>query len=187
MNYLLVAALIILVVLLTTNREGFQEAFGLSGYTKHIGSVKLDDPRPDLSKYKEIEADIDNDMMQDFVLMANKEITKRTGICNYIIETTSVKAFRGEENNIYECMFMTVKSSGFAFGFSVVASFEVKNKNVRIVSLRTQPLDVQLNGDITPFVEGSSGKEFLKYEIVKEVAVPSRGELDSAKNKLQSL
>lgn len=185
MNYLLVAALIILVVLLTTNSEGFQEAFGLSGYTKHVESVKLDDPRPDLSKYAEIEADIDNDMMQDFVLMANKEITKRTGICNYIIETTSVKAYRGEDNDIYECMFMTVKNNGFAFGFSVVASFEVKNKNIRIVSLRTQPLDVQLDGDITPFAEGSSGKAFVDYKIVKEVAVPTRGEFDSVKNKLQ--
>lgn len=185
MNYLLVAALIILVVLLTTNREGFQEAFGLSGYTKHVDSVKLDDPRPDLSKYVEMEADIDNDMMQDFVLMANKEITKRTGICNYIIETTSVKAFKGEDNNIYECMFMTVKNNGFSFGFSVVASFEVKNKNIRIVSLRTQPLGVQLDGDITPFIEGSSGKEFIDYKLVKEVAVPNRSEFDSAKIKLQ--
>jgi hypothetical protein len=185
MNYLLIAVLIILVVLLTTNREGFQEAFGLSGYTKHVDSVKLDDPRPDLSKYNEIESDIDNDMMQDFVLLANKEITKRTGICNYIIETTSVKTFRGEDNDIYECMFMTVKNNGFAFGFSVVASFEVKNKNVRIVSLRTQPLGVQVVGDLTPYVEGSSGKEFINYRLVKEMSVPNRSEFESAKIKLQ--
>lgn len=185
MNYLLVAALIILVFFLTTNKEGFQEAFGLSGYTKPIGSIKLDDPRPDLSKYEKIEADIDNDMMQDFVLMTNKEITKRTGVCNYIIETTTVKAFRGEDNDIYECMFMTVKNNGFSFGFSVVASFEVKNKNIRLVSLRTQPLDVRLDGDISPFVEGSSGKEFIEYKLVKEVAVPNRSEFESAKNKLQ--
>ena len=185
MNYLLVAALIIIVFLLTTNSEGFQEAFGLSGYDKHVDSVKLDDPRPNISGYKEMEVNIDNDMMQDFVLMANKEITKRTGICNYIIETTSVKAYRGNDNDIYECMFMTVKNNGFAFGFSVIASFEVKNKNIRIVSLRTQPLDVQSDGDITPFIEGSSCKEFVDYNIVKEIATPTRREFDSAKIKLQ--
>lgn len=185
MNYLLILFLIIIVVILTTNHEGFQEAFGLSGYTKHTGSVKLDDPRPDLSKYEPIEVDIDNDTMQEFVLMANTEITKRTGICNYIIETTSVKAYRGEENDVYECMFMTVKSSGFAFGFSVVASFEVKGDSIRIVSLRSQPLDVQTDGDITPFVEGSSGKEFVDYRIVKAMAVPKRSEFESAKNKLE--
>lgn len=186
MNYLLVTVLIILVLLLTTNKEGFQEAFGFSGHSEHVDSIKLDDPRPDLSGYKDIEVDIDNDMMQDFVLMTNKEITKRTGICNYIIETTSVKAYKNEENNkIYECMFMTVKNNGFAFGFSVVASFEVAKNGVRLVSLRTQPLGVQVKDDVSAFSEGSPGREFIEYKLVKEVAVPTRSEFDSAKNKLQ--
>lgn len=175
MNYFLVATLIILLVLLTVRSEGFDLA----------GSVKLDDPRPDLSRYEAFEASVDNDMMQEFVLMTNKEITRRTGICNYIIETTSVEAFRGEENDVYECMFMTVKNSGFAFGFSVVASFEVRGTAVRLVSLRTQPMDGG-GGGVAPFIEGSYGKEFIDYKLVKEVAVPTRGELDSVKINLQS-
>lgn len=183
MNYLLLIIFILVVVLLATNTEGFT----LSGYTKPIDVVKLDDTRPDLSGYTQIETNIDNDMMQEFVLMANKEITKRTGICNYIIETTAVKTYKGGDDYIYECMFMTVKNSGFSFGFSVVASFEVKGDSIRIVSLRSQPLDAQVNGDITPFVNGTTGKEFLDYRIVKEVAVPNASEFDSAKIKLQQL
>jgi hypothetical protein len=185
MNYLLAFVLVLVVLILTTNHEKFTETFGLSGYTKPRESVKLDDPRPDLSKYTEVEAKVDNDMMEEFVLTANKEISKRTGLCTYIIETTSIKHYRGEEKDIYECMFMTMKNGGFSYGFSVVASYEVENGKVRIISLRTQPLGVQAPQDITPFTEGSEGKEFVKYELVKEVAMPSSTELESVKNKLQ--
>ena len=82
-------------------------------------------------------------------------------------------------------MFMTMKNGGFSYGFSVVASYEVENGKVRLISLRTQPLGVQAPQNITPFTEGSEGKEFLNYELVKEGAMPSITELDSVKNKLQ--
>jgi hypothetical protein len=177
MNYFIVIILLVLVIYLTTSRESFTEAFGLSGYTKPIGVVKLDDPRPDLSKYTEVEVSIDNDNMEEFVLQANKEISKRTGLCTY---------YKGDDKDIYECMFMTVKKDGFAFGFSVVASYEVeKSGKVTLISLRSQPLGVQVPSDVKAFSDGSPGKEFLDYKIVKEVAVPTKAELDSVKNKLQ--
>tara|TARA_R100000908_G_scaffold32479_1_gene14656 strand:- start:6799 stop:7356 length:558 start_codon:yes stop_codon:yes gene_type:complete len=185
MNYLLIFILALVVLILTTNHEKFTETFGLSGYTKPVESVKLNDPSPDLSNYTKVEAKVDNDMMEEFVLMANKEIAKRTGLCTYIIETTSIRHYKGPEKDIYECMFMTMKNGGFSYGFSVVASYEVENGKIRIISLRTQPLGVQAPQDITPFTEGSEGKEFVKYEIVKEVAMPSSTELESVKNKLQ--
>jgi|TARA_B110000305_G_scaffold236119_1_gene296948 hypothetical protein len=185
MNYLLILILTLVVLILTTNHEKFSETFGLSGYTKPRDSVKLDDPRPDLSGYKEVEASIDNDMMEEFVLKANKEISKRTGLCTYIIETTSVKHYKGDKKEIYECMFMTMKNGGFSYGFSVVASYEVENGKIRIISLRTQPLGVQAPQNIKPFTEGSEGKEFIKYELVKEVVMPKSTELESVKNKLQ--
>jgi|TARA_B110000305_G_C19067441_1_gene460000 hypothetical protein len=186
MNYFIVIILLVLVIYLTTSRESFTEAFGLSGYTKPIGVVKLDDPRPDLSKYTEVEVSIDNDNMEEFVLQANKEISKRTGLCTYIIETTAVRHYKGDDKDIYECMFMTVKKDGFAFGFSVVASYEVeKSGKVTLISLRSQPLGVQVPSDVKAFSDGSPGKEFLDYKIVKEVAVPTKAELDSVKNKLQ--
>ena len=185
MNYLLVFILVLVVLLLMTNYEKFTETFGLSGYTKPRNSVKLDDPRPNLAGYQEVEAKVDNDMMEDFVLMANKEISKRTGLCTYIIETTAVKHYKGDDKEIYECMFMTMKKGGFSYGFSVAVSYEVENGKIRIISLRTQPLGVQAPQNIKPFTEGSEGKEFVKYELVKEVAMPKSTELESVKNKLQ--
>jgi hypothetical protein len=186
MNWSLTIVLIAIVLLLTVRREPFTEIFGFSGHTKPNGSVRLDDTRPDLTGYNQAEADVDNDMMQEFVLQANKEIAKRTGLCTYIIETTAVKKYVNEEGKvIYECMFMTVKNNGFAFGFSVVASYEVVNGNVRLVSLRSQPLDVQTVSDVSPFVESRGGQVFVNYELVKEAAVPTQGELEMAKNKLQ--
>jgi len=121
------------------------------------------------------------------VLQANQEIAKRTGLCTYIIETTSVKKYVNDDKAIYECMFMTVKNSGFAFGFSVVASYEVVNGEVKLLSLRSQPLDVQTVSDISPFTESRDGQEFIKYDLVKEATVPSQGELEMAKNKLSQL
>ena len=102
-------------------------------------------------------------MMEEFVLKANQEIAKRTGVCTYIIETTAVKGYRKERD----------------------ASFEVKNGKSRVISLRTQPLGVQAPGDVSAFTESSAGKEFVEYELVKEAAVPTKSEFDSAKNKLQ--
>jgi hypothetical protein len=187
MKWSLTIVLIAIVLLLTVRREPFTEIFGFSGYKKPSGSIRLDDARPDLSGYSQADANIDNDTMQEFVLQANQEIAKRTGLCTYIIETTSVKKYVNDDKAIYECMFMTVKNSGFAFGFSVVASYEVVNGEVKLLSLRSQPLDVQTVSDISPFTESRDGQEFIKYDLVKEATVPSQGELEMAKNKLSQL
>jgi hypothetical protein len=183
MNYSVAIILLVLVVFIMTSRESFTEAFGLSGYTKPTGIVKFDDPRPDLSKYTKVEVSVDNDTIEEFVLQANEEISRRTGICTYIIETTSVMHYKGEEKDIYECMFMAIKKGGFSFGFSVVASYEVENGKVRLVSLRSQPINVDVPGDVSAFTDGSPGKEFLDYELVKDAASPTKAELDSIKNK----
>lgn len=185
MNYFVMFALLMVVILLTTTQEPFVEMFGFSGHSKPIKPIKLDDDRPDLSNHKLIEASIDNDMIEEFVLATNKEISKRTGVCTYIIETTSIRQYKGEENDIYECMFMVIKKGGFSFGFSVVSSFEVQNGKSRLLSLRSQPLGVNAPSDVTPFTEGGEGKEFINYELVKEGAIPTKAEFDSAKNKLQ--
>jgi len=185
MKLVLVTVLAVIVLLLLTRREPFTEVFGFSGHTKPVGTIRFDDPRPDLTGYSQEETKISNDLMENFVLLTNKEISKRTGLCTYIIETTAVKKYTRNDKEIYECMFMTVKNNGFAFGFSVVASFELVNGTVKLISLRSQPLDVQTPTDIDPFVEGVSGKEFVKYDLVKEKAIPTLGELEMAKNKLQ--
>lgn len=185
MKLVLTIVLTLIVLLLLTTRESFTEVFGFSGHTTPVGTIRFDDARPNLSGYNQEETSVSNDLMEEFVLLTNDEISKRTGLCTYIIETTAVKKYSGNDKDIYECMFMTVKNNGFAFGFSVVASFEVVNGVVKLISLRSQPLDVQTPVDISPFVESTSGKEFVKYDLVKEKATPTLGELEMAKNKLQ--
>jgi hypothetical protein len=187
MKWSLTIILIAIVLLLTMRREPFTEVFGFSGYTTPTGSIRLDDIRPDLSGYTQAEADINNDLMEEFVLQANREISKRTGLCTYIIETTAVKKFVKDDKAVYECMFMTVKNSGFAFGFSVVASYEVVDGIATLVSLRSQPLDVQTVANVTPFTESRGGQDFVKFDLVKDAAVPTQGELEMAKNKLKQL
>ena len=184
MNVLLIIALLVIIVLLT-QRESFTESFGLSGYTKPTGSIRFDDANPDLSAYTQAEAKVSNDLMEKFIMMTNKEISKRTGLCTYVIETTSVKKYDSSSNNLYQCAFMVVKNNGFAFGFSVTASFEVQGEDVKLVSLRSQPLGVQTPTNIAPYTEGSSGKELLDYKLVKEKSEPTLSEFESAKNKLR--
>jgi hypothetical protein len=186
MNWSLTIVLIAIVLLLTVRREPFTEMFGLSGYTQPVKNIRFDDTIPLLSDFTQAEADIDNDMMQEFVLQTNKEISKRTGLCTYIIETTGLNKYVKEDKTLYECKFMTVKNSGFSFGFSVVAYFEAMNGNIKLISLRTQPLEVESASEIAPFVDdGASGKDFVKYDLVKEKATPTLNELEMAKNKLQ--
>ena len=179
--------LLVIVLLLMTKREPFTEAFGFSGYTKPVGTIRFDDPKPDLSGYDQAEAKISNDTVQEFVLQTNKEISKRTGLCTYIIETTAIKKYVKSDKELYECVFMVVKNGGFAFGFSVTASFEVINGEVKLVSLRSQPLDVQTVANVTPFVESRGGQDFVKYDLVKDVSTPTQGELEMVKNKLNQL
>lgn len=185
MNWSLTIVLISIVLLLTVRREPFTEIFGFSGHTKPNDRIRFNGIIPNLSDYKEVEADVDNDLMQEFVLQTNKEISRLTGLCTYIIETVNVKKYNGKDKEIYECVFMTMKNNGFSFGFTVAAYFEVANGNVKLTSLRTQPLEDESATEIAPFVDGTSGKDFVKYELVKEKARPTLGELEMAKNKLQ--
>lgn len=200
MNWSLAILLIVVVLLLTVKREPFTEMFGFSGHSRPTGRVRFDDSKPDLTSYRQAEADVNNDMMQEFVLQTNKEISKRTGLCTYIIETIAVKKYvappppaitegapvSSGKNDVYEAVFMTVKNKGFAFGFTVIAYFEVTNSGaITLKSIRTQPLDVESESPVSPFKGDPSGKEFVNYELVKEKAVPTLSELEMAKIKLQ--
>ena len=187
MNWTITIILILLVLLITTRREPFTEIFGFSGYTEVSDPIRFNDPRPDLSTYQRTEANVNNDTMQKFVLRTNEEIQKRTGLCTYIIETTSLARYTKDGSDLYECVFMAVKNSGFAFGFSVAASFEVSGDDVNLVSLRSQPFGSDAPSDVTPFVQSRGGQDFVKYELVKKAAVPTTGELEMAKNKLKQL
>jgi len=180
MNYLIVITLLLLVLFLTTSREGFTEAFGLSGYTKPSAPMKFNDSSVDLSGYAKVEASVDNDMIESFVMIANKEITKRTGVLTYIIETSYIHKYRGNDKDLYECMFMVVKKGGFSHGFSILAFFEMENGAPKLISLRSQPI----NSGTLDTLDDSMGKAFVEYSLVKEKSVPLKSEFDSIKNKL---
>lgn len=170
--------------LLMRKTESYQELFGFVGYEKPVNQVKLDDPKYNLGGYKEVEAVVDHDLMEKLVLTTNKEITRRTDDCSYIIETTAVKKYTNDAQDVYKCMFMCVRAKGFAFGFSVVATLSVKDDDVKVLSLRTQPMDVEEPTVVSPYVQDVA-KEFVDFDLVKEKVVPTRVELDAAKEKLK--
>lgn len=184
MNYIVISSIIIAIVVIALavyQRETFVERFGFSGYTKPVRQVVLDDPKPDLTGYEKVEAKVDNEMMENFVLQANKELSQRAELCSYIIETTAVNHYtRDGFPDVHECMFMAIKKDGFAFGISVVASF----LGGKLVSLRSQPLDVDDVSNLDAFVNETEGKEFVDYKVVSQGAMPTKSELDSIKIKL---
>ena len=158
----------------------FTEQFGLSGYTKPIEPVLLNDTQLDLSVYEESgdDVEISNDLMQEMVLATNKEVSKKTGLCTYIIETTSVKKYTNKESNqeIYRCMFMSVKHNGFAMGFSVTSDLRITDGRATVLSVRTQPIDINPPSDPSIYQKSIKGKEFEDYTEVR------RSELDIVKN-----
>lgn len=189
MKTFILILLVIVVVALTMDTcskktEKYQELFGFVGYQKPVNQVVLDDAKFDTSAYEEVEAVVNHDLMEKLVLTTNKEIVKRTDDCSYIIETTAVKKYTKDDQDIYKCMFMCVRAKGFAFGFSVVATLSVKGDDVKVLSLRTQPMDVQAPSDVSPYVQDVA-KEYVDFTIVKEKVVPTTSELEAAKEKLQ--
>jgi len=158
----------------------FTEQFGFSGYTKPIEPVLLNDNEFDLSEYEESgeELEVSNDLMQEIVLATNKEVSKKTGLCTYIIETLSVKKYINTKSKqeIYRCMFMSVKHKGFAVGFSVTSDLRIIDGRATVLNVRTQPIDVNPPSDPSIYQKSIKGKEFEDYSEVR------RSELDMVNN-----
>lgn len=172
---------LILFVLLTMSRtEMFTEIFGFSGTSKPIDHVFINDPETDLSGYTESgeEIEVSNDLMQEMVFETNKEISKKTGLCTYIIETTSIKKYKntttGQE--IYRCMFMAVKHRGFALGFAVTSDIRIIDNKATVLSIRTQPIDIRLPSKPGIYQNAIKSKEFEDYTKVRQ------SEIDIIKN-----
>lgn len=183
-NWTLVIILLlaVLAISMIPNRESYlgREVFGLSGYVRPR-EVKLDDPAPDLSGFQETEVKVNNDLMNEFVMKTAAEIERRTKMCVAIIETTAVKRYQKQGQELYECQFMGMKKGGFPFAFGVVSTMSMKGGAATIIGLRTQPMGVQAPSDVTPFEDTGDGREFVDYEFVKNVT-PTFGELNQAKN-----
>ncbi len=180
MNTILLILLILIVLMTMSRTEMFTEQFGLSGYTKPMNSVLLKGTDTDLSDYEESgeEIDVSNDLMQEMVLATNKEVSKKTGLCTYIIETLSVKKYINTKSKqeIYRCMFMSVKHKGFAVGFSVTSDLRIIDGRATVLNVRTQPIDVNPPSDPSIYQKSIKGKEFEDYSEVR------RSELDMVNN-----
>jgi hypothetical protein len=129
MNKIIVVVVFLLIVLYVSRRE---EKYGGKN-----DLFESDEPTR-LGEYKESEDAIiiTHDLMNEIVLQSNKAISKRTGLCTYIIETTSMKLYKHKTTGgkIYRCMFMVAKygNKGFDFGFSIVVDVRVINEGPRL-------------------------------------------------------
>jgi len=184
---LLLMALVVFGIM-TASKEKYipAEVFGFAGHTKpRTGSVVLNDAPVGKDSYQEVEASVDNDIMNELVTTTNDEVAKRTGMCTHVIETTQLKKFQDKSGNtLYEVMFMMMKHGGFSYGFSVVSSMFWKNGKAVVASLRTQPLEVESPSDVKAFTGETYGKEFLDFNLVNESWNVAENELLQAKNKV---
>mgnify|MGYP000370673294 FL=1 len=170
--------LIVLVLLLMSSKK---EMFGYAGYKDPVKQVIIDDPSFDTKEYVESQdVSVDNDLVQKLVMATNKYVAQKTGLCTYVIETTSLKKYVHKENKkeLYRCMFMLMKQHGFTFGFAVTVDININpDGTVQVLSARTQPIDVKPPTDLTPFTSDVEGHEFTAYERFRE------SELELIKNK----
>ncbi len=178
---IIILVLLLLIVLMTMSRtEMFTEQFGLSGYTKSKDLITIDDTEIDLSNYEESGEDValTNELMQEMVLATNKAVSKKTDLCTYIIETLSVKKYTNTTTNqeIYRCMFMSVKHGGFAFGFAVTSDMRIIDGKATVIGLRAQPVDYRPPSDPSIYQTTIKGKEFEEYTEVRQ------SEIDLIKN-----
>ena len=180
MNTILLILLILIVLMTMSRTEMFTEQFGFSGYTKPIDTLLLNSTDTDLSEYEESgeEIEVSNDLMQEMVLATNKEVSKKTGLCTYIIETLSVKKYinKTSKQEIYRCMFMSVKHKGFSMGFSVTSDLRIIDGRATVLNVRTQPININPPSDPSIYQKSIKGKEFEDYSEVR------RSELDMVKN-----
>jgi len=145
MNKVVLIVLILCVILSMVRVEKFSNS----------PSADINDEDIDMSMYKKMEdVDITKDLMQEMVLRTNEEVSKRTGLCTYIIETISAdmyeavapeikkdgdiklpetKAIPQIGSKICKAMFMVVKygNSGYDFGFIVSSVIRVINTGPR--------------------------------------------------------
>tara|TARA_B110000114_G_scaffold77421_1_gene81990 strand:- start:1214 stop:1753 length:540 start_codon:yes stop_codon:yes gene_type:complete len=166
---LVLLVLIALMLLLMSTRR---EMFGYAGYSDPIKQVVIDDPLFDSKEYVEsTDVSVSSNLIQELVFATNKYVADKTGLCTYVIETTSIKEFIHAEKKtkLYRCMFMLMKQYGFAFGFAVTSDIIVNpDGTVRVVSARTQPIDVQPPTDQSPFESDIEGHVFVDYDLFKK-------------------
>lgn len=171
----MITILLILIVLMLLLMSRKKETEG------YKNQIVIDDPSFDTTEYIEsTDVSVDNDLMEKLVLATNKYVSDKTGLCTYVIETTSLKKFVHKETKkeLYRCMFMLMKQHGFTFGFAVTVDINLyPDGTLNVVSARSQPIDVKPPTFQGPFMSDIEGHEFTGYERFRE------SELELIKNK----
>lgn len=174
--WLLVIAFLILLTMSTR-----REMFGYAGYSDPVSQIVFDESLPDMTRHVETtDVSINNDTIENLVMTTNTYLNEKTGLCTYIIETTSIKKFVHVDggDDIYRCMFMVLKRGGFAFGFALTIDISMSpSGRTHVLSARTQPIDVMPPTDQTPFQSDIEGHAFVDAALFKE------SELKLIKNK----
>ena len=166
--------LFILVILLLMSRE---EKYTVA--SKESGVIALNDPLPNMVEYTPTKTIVNHDIMESLVLTTSKYIKEKTGINNYIIETSGLKQFAHKHKNhgMYRCMFMVLKRGGFPYGFMVSVDILVTNAssiskagkpNVRVISARSQPMNVKPPANRTPFESSIEGHEYIPFDEINK-------------------
>jgi len=174
----MITILLILIVLMLLLMSRKKE---MEGYKNPNNQIVIDDPSFDTTEYTEsTDVSVDNDLMEKLVLATNKYVADKTGLCTYVIETTSLKKYVHKENKneMYRCMFMLMKQHGFTFGFAVTVDINLyPDGTVNVMSARSQPIDVKPPTYQSPFMSDIEGHEFTGYERFR------KSELELIKNK----
>ena len=132
---------------------------------------ELNDEDIDLSGYEESDLSITHDLIQEIILRTNEQISKRTGLCTYIIETIKAEIYENKDienpGKVCKCMFMVVKygKGGFDFGFAVSAVIRIINMGPRYdINELDDQNDVEMEKDLIKVIEKMENKT-LRTEI----------------------
>jgi len=172
--YNLILLLVLVVLLLDTRKEGFKN----KSASTPIHQILINDPTPNMSEYAEVKTlDVNSDKISKMVLATSKYIREKTGLPNYIIETTGIRQYKHKNKNhmLYRCMFMCMKMGGFPFGFSVTSNLILVSGKLRVIGVQSQPMDIKQPSNKTPFESAIEGSEYIEYETIQQ------GELDLIK------
>lgn len=179
MNKVVLIVLILCVILSMVRVEKFSNA----------PSADINDEDIDMSMYKKLEdVDITKDLMQEMVLRTNEEVSKRTGLCTYIIETISAdmyeaiapeikkngdiklpetKAIPQIGSKICKAMFMVVKygKDGYDFGFIVSSVIRIINTGPRYETINLDEIAKDTENELKQSIDNRIEKRDSLNEI----------------------
>ncbi len=179
MNKVVLIVLILCVILSMVRVEKFSNA----------PSADINDEDIDMSMYRKLEdVDITKDLMQEMVLRTNEEVSKRTGLCTYIIETISAdmyeaiapeikkngdiklpetKAIPQIGSKICKAMFMVVKygKGGYDFGFIVSSVIRIINTGPRYETINLDEIAKDTENELKQSIDNRIEKRDSLNEI----------------------